>query len=485
MKKLLGKQGMRMLEMITYLHTNDWVTLEKISEATGYSERTLREDIKYLNTILKPIEIAASTKLGVKLIIPQGYSFKFIHSLLLSDSLHFSLLEVLFLHTYTDIAELADAMYSSPTVVSKAIRQINQVIKEQGFWITTNPLAIQGDEQWITAYFRSYFLAKYDANLPLDQTLIEPIKEAIDQLHQAEGASILPMNRNLLVLYGVIRVFRMKQNSQNQYQREPSQEVYQESITTYNRRLSELAELTEVYDFFRDIWRSKEGNYTCFRIDEFHRIVQEKPAVRHTYEIYADLADQIENELGFHFNYKEWFIFNVYNIAVGEYYTVSILTDKSEYLLPNIKKLVPYLYLTVSRIAAKVAPRLDLTTDQLLYNVFSATDDFLTTGHRIQPKLKVAIYGKYNNIIVANNWNVIKNTFANRFDVRLIQSTFDDARQEINANYDLLITDINNIDIDIDYFCIAYDISAKEVAMLEAYYFDAMIAQVDELHQDD
>ncbi len=101
--------------------------------------------------------------------------------------------------------------------------------------------------------------------------------------------------------------------------------------------------------------------------------------MRHNYEIYADLADQIENELGFHFNYKEWFIFNVYNIAVGEHYTVSIFTDKSEYLLPKIKKLVLSLYLTVSRIAAKVAPRLELSTDQLLYNVFSATDDFLTT----------------------------------------------------------------------------------------------------------
>ncbi len=96
MKKLLGKQGMRMLEMITYLHVNDWVTFEKISEAIGYSERTLREDIKYPDNVFKLIEIVASTKLGAKLLIPQGYSFKYIHFLLLSDSLHFKILEAFF-----------------------------------------------------------------------------------------------------------------------------------------------------------------------------------------------------------------------------------------------------------------------------------------------------------------------------------------------------------------------------------------------------
>lgn len=479
MKNLLSKQGLRMLEMITYLYKNDWVTLEKISEAIGYSERTLREDIKYLNSVMAPIEIEASTKLGVKLVIPQGYSLKYIHSLLLSDSLNFNILETIFLNDYQDIGELADALYSSPTVVSKGINQINKVTKASHFWISTNPLDISGDEQWITAYFRSYFLAKYDADLPIGRELIEPVQVAINQLYKEENAVILPMNRNLLVLYGVLRVFRMRKNVKNQYGKFETKEVYPQSVINYNRTLSDLAGLTESNNFFRDIWRPGQDEFMCFRINEFQELANVNKKVHHSYELYTALAEQIEDKLGFHFKYKEWFIFNLYNITIGEKYNLPILTDKSEYLLPNIKKIVPYLYLSVCQIVENFAPTLQLNPAELLYNVFSAADDFLTTGYQKQPKLKVAIYSKFNNITVANNWNVIKNTFANQFDVTLIQSTFDDARQEINQNYDLLVTDINNIEIDIDYFCISYDISPKEITMLEEYYFQAMTAQVE------
>lgn len=485
MKRLLGKQGLRMLKMVSYLYRKEWVTLEKVSEAIGYSERTLREDIKYLNSIMAPIEIIASTKLGVKLRIPQGYSLKYIHSLLLSDSLQFNLLEAIFLHDYADVAELADALYSSPTVISKAINQINQIIKSHHLEITISPLAISGNEQWVTAYFRSYFLAKYDSQIPLGPELVEPVQVAINRLYKAESATILPMNRNLLVLYGVLRVFRMSRNPQNQYDQFDSQEVYSQGICEYNRALSDLAALEGTHDFFREIWRPSQDEFMCFRMDEFQQLAKTHPAVKQTYQLYTDLADQIEKELDFHFNFKEWFIFNLYNTTISEKYHIPVLTERAAYLLPNIKKRVPFLFLTVSRIVDSLAPKLGLEPEKLLYNVFSSADDFLTTGYQKQPKLKVAIYSNYNNIIVANNWSVIKNTFVNQFDVSIIQSTFADARQEINDNFDLLITDINNLEIGIDYFCIPYDISPKEIAMLEDYYFNAMIAQVATVHGKD
>ncbi|MBP1040225.1 helix-turn-helix domain-containing protein [Vagococcus sp. BWB3-3] len=473
MERLLGKQGIRMLNMITYLYSREWVTLQEISSLTNFNERTLREDIKYLNVHLHPIAIESSKKSGVRLIIPTNYSINYIYYMLLSESIEFSILEAIFFRPYDTADDLAKVLYTSPHVINKAIKRINQVIKKYNFSISSTPIKLIGDEQWITVFFRSYLLEKYDNNIPLDNELIEHVYNAVTSLCQKLGENMKPINRNLLILYVSVRVHRLKQDSSNRYSRKvPSSQSA--AVNEFNYELSTYANLNEVNDFFSDICRPSDGQYICLSAEELFSLSAQSARLKEKLDSYSDLLNSIEKKLNFTFHSKKATIFNLYNISLQEEYIIPIIGNKTEFLLNHVKELIPFVYLTVSKIVMEFADHHNVDYTSLLYYVFSSTKEFFTIGRTRQPKLKVALYGRYNNLATTNNWSILTTIFEHQFDITLIESTFEDIREEINQYYDLLITEINDIEVEIDSFCIPFDISTKDIRSLQQYYFDTM-----------
>ncbi|MBP1039412.1 helix-turn-helix domain-containing protein [Vagococcus sp. BWB3-3] len=473
MKQLLGKQGLRMLDMITYLYHREWVTLEQLSAVTKFTERTLREDIKYLNTILTPITIESSKKSGIRLTVPTNYSLNFIYTTLLSNSIEFTVLEATFFQSYKTIDDLAVALHSDTSIVTKAIKKINKAVDHYHFQISPNSIKLVGDEQAITVFIKSYLLKKYDKNMPLDKDLIESIHHAITRLFHKRGATITPINRNLLILYMAIRIRRLKLDQTNRYLRQIDA-PQPPAISEFNQELSTLAEINDVYDFYSDIFHPGDDQYICFSIDELYEKAAQSPALNQKISSYTNLLTSIEKELNFSFNSKDAALFRLHYISLQEAYHIPIIGNKTDLLLNHVKLIIPYVYLVVSNIVESFSEELQIDTTALLYYVFSSSPDFFTIARTKQPKLKVALYGQYHNLTTINNLNILTATFEHQFDITFLESTFEDLREEINRDYDLLITEINNIDIEIDNFCMPFDISSTEIASLQQYYFNAM-----------
>ncbi|MBP1040087.1 helix-turn-helix domain-containing protein [Vagococcus sp. BWB3-3] len=472
MKKLLGRRGLRMLDMITYLYHKDWVTLQELSKATHYNERTLREDIKYLNVHLAPICIESSKKTGIRLLIPVKYSLKYIYSMLMSESIEFTILEAIFFNTYDSSEELADELYSSSHVVNKAIKHINQVIKKLNFQIALSPIKLVGDEKNITIFYISYLRAKYENNLPLDKELIRNVNSASVQMYKALDAFVPPMNRNILSLYSTVRVHRLKQDNANRY--DHSELSDQPAALEFNRKLSALAELSESYDFFSDIYRPSEEHFLCFSLEELLSLAETSPRLKQDLDNYRQLMNRIEKELNINFTSKEDAIFRLYNISLTEAYNLPMIENHNKFLLNQIKQSIPYVYLIVSKIVKEFSDICQISYASLLYYTLSSTEDFYTIARTSQPKLKVALYGHYNHLITINNFNILKTAFEHQFDVTLVDSIFEDTPEELNDSYDLVITEINDIEIETDCFCIPFDICAEEMTMLHDYYYDTL-----------
>lgn len=472
MKKLLGKKGLRMLDMVTFLYHKDWVTLQQISTAINYNERTLREDIKYLNGNLAPIAIESSKKLGIRLIIPANYSLKYIYSMLIAESIEFTILEAIFFNSYDSIDEIADDLYSSTHVVNKAIKHINQVIQKLNFQIGLSPIKLVGDEKNITIFYISYLRTKYENNLPIEKELIRDVNQASIQMYKALDAFVPAMNRNLLSLYSTVRVHRLKQDQTNRYERSTASN--EPAAIGFNRALSTLAGLAEPYDFFSDIYRPSEDHFICFSLEELSSLSETSPKLMQDLNNYRQLISRIEEELNISFTSKDNTIFRLYNISLTEAYNLPILENQNEFLLKHIKQAMPYVYLIVSKIVEEFAEICQITYASLLYYTLSSTEDFYTVARTSQPKLKVALYSHYNHLTTINNLNILKTTFEHQFDVTLVDSIFEETPEELHDSYDLVITEVNDIDIETDCFCIPFDICAEEVTMLHEYYFDTL-----------
>lgn len=473
MKQLLGKQGLRMLDMITYLYHREWVTLEQLSAVTKFTERTLREDIKYLNTLLTPITIETSKKSGIHLTVPTNYSLNFIYTTLLSNSVEFTVLEATFFQSYNTVAELAVTLDSDISIVTKAIKKINIAVAKYQFQISSAPVKLIGDEQSITVFIKSYLLKKYDKDMPLDRDLIESIHCAITRLFHKQGATITPINRNLLILYMAIRIQRLKLDQTNRYLHQVD-EPQPLAISEFNQDLSTLAASNDLYNFYSDIFRPGDDQYICFSIDELYEKAAQSPALKQKINSYTKMLTSIEKELNFSFNSKDATLFRLHYISLQETYHIPIIGNKTDLLLNHVKLIVPYVYLVVSKIVEPFSEELKIDTTALLYYVFSSSPDFFTIARTKQPKLKVALYGQYHNLTTINNLNILTATFEHQFDITFLESTFENLHEEINRDYDLLITEINNIDVEIDNFCMPFDISSTEIASLQQYYFNAM-----------
>lgn len=467
-----------MLHMINYLYDRDWVTLQHLSKETGYTERTLREDIKYLNVRLAPINIETSKKTGNRLFIPNNYSIKYIYSMLLSESIEFAILEAVFFNTYESIDELAEALYSSTNVVTKAIKHANSVIKKLNFQIGVSPVALIGDEQKITVFFTSYLMARYDVHLPLEEDLVKEINESTIPMHEKLNITMHPIYRNLLSLQTSIRVYRLKQNSANRYERITSS-PNQSAVIEFNERLSILAGLSDSNDFYSDVYRPDGEDPICFSPEDLFSLTKTSPKLKQKIDVFSQLIDTIEKELNITLASKDRIIHNIYIASFSEMTQLPIIENPNESILKYTKETVPYVYLIVSEIAKTFSSMCNINYSSLLRYILSATEDFFTIGCTAQPKLKVGLYGHFNRLTTFSNLRILKSTFEHQFDITLIDVIFKNTPGKIKESYDLIITEVNDLNIKTDCFCIPFDISAKEIATLHEYYFDTLKKMVE------
>lgn len=80
----------------------------------------------------------------------------------LKKSLKFKLLEVLLTSTYPTMKQLADKLNVSYVSVRQSIKQVNELLKENHVWVSTeNEVAITGNERGVRLFYTFLFLSVY------------------------------------------------------------------------------------------------------------------------------------------------------------------------------------------------------------------------------------------------------------------------------------------------------------------------------------
>jgi len=476
---LLNRREERMVLLINNLQKRGWVTLSELSKSLDLNERTIRNTIQYMNELIAPCKIISSKKFGVQLEIAIGYSRKFIYSKIMQNNLNFNMLELLFFEQVSSIEELADSLFSSTDVVRKAIATINQS-SDRKLRIDPKSFKIIGDERWITTFFRSFFLTRYNEELPFDSKVVTEIELAVKEMYEKEHSPILPLNRNLFVLFVVIRFYRLKQDKNNRYSHKIPLKDYPDSAMGFNKRVSAIMRLDEVYDFYRDIWRPEKNAFFFFRLDEFQKYASTHAWVHKDYAYLSLLLRNIEERFKLTFDDREKFIFDLYNVCLQERYFISLFFDKVTEFNENIRTLMPFSYVMLKDII-QFAPNPFFFKDrqQGLYNILSAWDGFMEDGLKAQPKLKIAMHSKYNNLTFHNNFFLLNSYFQWEFEITLFFKDIEMVKSEIEENFDLLITDIEGSPLQIDCFCFPYNVTTHELELLKKYYRDKIFKSLD------
>ncbi|MEF9936432.1 MAG: helix-turn-helix domain-containing protein [Carnobacterium sp.] len=161
MRTLLSAKDERWLLILDILSEQEWVSLSTLTSMLACSERTVRSDIKELNTIYNHIEIVSSSTWGYHLNQGASYSIDNLSADLIKDSDASQLMEALFFTPRTELMELTDNLYSSERKIRELIKEINSGFKAEDIVITYKSPEILGDEKKITSMLANRFFEFY------------------------------------------------------------------------------------------------------------------------------------------------------------------------------------------------------------------------------------------------------------------------------------------------------------------------------------
>lgn len=472
MKRLLSKQSARALGIIEHLYGKEWVISETIASAINCSERTLRSDIKYINHLIFPVVIRTSLKTGLKLVIPASHSIKYVYSLLIQDSQNFIILETLFFNSFENLDRLAEVVFQSHATLYRSINYINTIVIEKGFTISmAQPIQIIGEEHAILAFFRSYFFEKYNDEMPVNRHVFEDILHKINAFYQLGNPRLFSFNLNVVTLYVLIRAIRLKQSPTNLFSKRLAEVPVTEAVRKLNCDLSKSVGLTFYHDFYSDIWCYTDGQQFFLSYEAFLEGLRQ-PTVQAEYDRLWELVTAIDSALTVPLARKEQFVFSLYTINLREQLISSIIVDQSQVMLENVKRQSPYLYTKFSHVLKGFVKKYpDFNQENLFYNVISAFENFWELSYLNQPRVRIALYSKYNDLTFKNNFRLIQSSLDKLVSVSLFFSYED--MTSLTDGYDLIITDISGLVVEgTEIICIPYDIKLDELAKVEAFCYD-------------
>lgn len=207
------RRRLRMTEML--FEKDDWMTISDLSKELSTSTRMLKYDLDTFKESYDDFTIITSNK-GVKLEFLKNKGLKTLYNNVLEQSMSFQLLEIILFNEQYAAHEIADQLFISMSTFYRMIDHINQVTKDYGFQIETNPCRLSGDEDSIRLFFYTFIYEKYSAldwnhflkDVEIDMPTIDSLLYFFIDLMRIELDFAY---YNLFKLFIVINLIRFKQ----------------------------------------------------------------------------------------------------------------------------------------------------------------------------------------------------------------------------------------------------------------------------------
>lgn len=230
MKELLSVEEQRHLKILEYLYIAEgWVTINRLSDLIGLSERMIKTDIPAINEQFNPFKILTSRKDGIKLEYPNYVNIDWIYRKLLSRNISFELIETIFFEHSYHVDLLAEKLYLSTSSCYRLITKINKEVQERfdiQISVKREHVQIYGEERKIRQFYYIFFSEKYTYDeWPFEAKLIDVMAKVVVTTNEKYQLNLNFADFQRVCLKGTINHIRLGQGFQQEVNPEIPEEV--------------------------------------------------------------------------------------------------------------------------------------------------------------------------------------------------------------------------------------------------------------------
>ena len=456
MKHILSKQSQRFLTTLEHLYYNHDSSYENLALLSDVSVKTIQEDINKINDFIEPLQIQELSFNKVFLKTPYNISCDYIYSCILTNSLEFSTLELIFFEQEHRLEDYADALFISLSTLKRIISKINSSIKKHGIQIATNPIQLVGDELAICLMMSNFFQEKYlTENYPFSKVQYKVFDELVRYALTDYPEFLNYPDMNRLKLYSFITIIRIQnghafvtdffERAQNEDFRFPFLNNYLFKKTfksVFHIELNKKNILSIAYPFLND-------NF-AFNYQEILTITTHNDVKKSEFDHLNSLLVTISDSLGLSLDKekKEKLLLDLYNIRLMMIGNNYLLYNSRQNFLFNLANDSPNIYRFFEKNIMRNPQFEDYSVnekEELIYLLLTHWPELFFAIKKQQPLYKAGLCMtsdvEHTELIA----RILKEKFPYRFDFQPIEfTTFKEAYKQFEK-YDVIITNVSDL----------------------------------------
>lgn len=456
MKHILSKQSQRFLTTLEHLYYNNYSSYENLAHLSQVSIKTIQDDINKINDFIEPLEIQEYSQYEVHLKKQDNISCDYIYSCILSNSLEFSTLELIFFEQEDRLEDYADALFISLSTLKRIISKINARIKKNGIQISTNPIQLIGNESVICLTMANFFKEKYlTENYPFSKVQYKVFDQLVHYALSNYKEFLNYPDMNKLKLYSFISIIRLQNghyfNTEN-YHRALEKEfdfpflnnyLFKQTFkSVFHIELSKENIIDFAYPFLND-------NF-AFNYQEILRIANKNQQKKEEFDNLVILIDDISNslDLPIETTKKEKLLLDLYNVRLMMIGKTYLLYNSKRNFLINLASDYPIIYQFVDEKIIKnkrFKNYSESEKEEIIYILLTHWSELFFAIQDKQPLYKAGLCMtsdiEHTKLIA----DMLNRKFYRRFDFQPIAFTsFKEAYKQFD-NYDVIITNVSNL----------------------------------------
>ncbi len=456
MEHILSKQSQRFLTTLEHLYYNNYSSYENLANLSHVSIKTIQEDINKINDFIEPLSIQEYSQSEVHLKKQDNISCDFIYSCILSNSLEFSVLELVFFEQEDRLEDYADALFISLSTLKRIISKINARLKKKGIQISTNPIQLVGNEGVICLTMANFFKEKYlTDNYPFSKVQYKVFDQLVHYALSDYKEFLNYPDMDKLKLYSFIAIIRLQNGHSN-------------DITAYRRTLNKEFDFPFLSNFiFKQTFKSvfhieltKENIISfaypflndnfAFNYQEMLKIANKNQKKREEFENLVFLLNDISESLMIPLEKekKEKLLLDLFNVRLLMIGKTYLLYNAKRNFIINLAGDYPIIYQFVEeKIIAneRFKNYSESEKEEIIYILLTHWQELFFAIQDKQPLFKAGLCMTSDIEHTQLLADMLNRKFYRRFDFQPIAFTsFKDAYKQFD-NYDVIITNVSNL----------------------------------------
>lgn len=456
MKEILSLKSQRQLAIIELLMHNDWLTYPEASKQLNVPVKTLKSDLAELEALFEPIKIETSRNYGIKLKLEPSLCRINIYQKFHYNSLEFQIIEKVFFHEFSSIADLSDSLYISISTVKRIVRRINTALESEDFQINLKKMQVTGNPLSICNFMKRYFEEKYYVAenmlsnaqlLILDQTMAK-IFEEHKPLTITFPCDFAMQNFLRIFSYTIIHI--VKNNPELFTGKTPVREF---------KLLDDKVLCDEFYTQFSLSLQSDEmkNAITLFlnerhwsSIEEIHLEIQQSQVAKNKYQGIINLISQLEEKNNCICKNKEKVLVRIYNIENQVHGRNYILYPKKKDFYLGMRQMygqpIQEIFATLETIFPSSNHK-EYLIYEAFFILFTIWADLSEVIHHSVRSLKAGLLFDVEKDFVNILGKKIEYYLDHRFVCTTLQINSLDQMEQLSEEFDCIITNIPDISI--------------------------------------